>query len=308
MQMKILITGINGFVGTHLKKLLEEKSYDVYGIDKNSDKEDIFKADITDNKKVFDIIKKVKPEKIFHLAAQSSATKSFKFPKLTERVIVHGTKNIINACINSKISPKILIVSSSEVYGNQTKFPINEDSELKPLNPYAVFRIKQEELCINYFKNHGIKVVITRSFNHTGPGQNPSFICPHFARQIALIENGMKEPVIEAGNLNTSRDFTDVRDIVVAYDLALEKCRFGEIYNICSSKAYKNVDLLNTLLKMSKIKVKIKIDKNRIRGIDMPFVQGDNTKFCKETDWKPKISIQQTLKDILEYWRHRVKE
>ena len=305
--MRVLITGINGFVGTYLQKFLGKKSYDVYGIDRYFNYDKIFKADIRDKKRIFNILKKIKPAKIFHLAALSSVEKSLKFPKLAKDVNVKGTKNIFDACIASNINPKILIVSSSEVYGNQKKFPIKEDSELNPLNPYAESRIEQEKLALEYFNKYGMNIIISRSFNHTGPSQSSSFVCSNFAKQIAEIENVFKKPVIKAGNLDTVRDFSDVRDIIAAYDLALEKCRCGEIYNICSSKHYKISDILNIILGMSKLHIDVRIDKRKGRTHGIKISYGNNSKFCNETKWKPKINIEKTLEDLLEFWRLNIK-
>ena len=305
--MRVLITGINGFVGTHLQRFLRRKSYDVYGIDRHFTYDKIFKADIRDKKRILNIIKKIKPAKVFHLAAVSTVEKSLKFPKLTEDVNVKGTQNILDACVASGINPKVLIVSSSEVYGNKKKFPIKEDSKLNPLNPYAETRIKQEKLALEYFNKYGINIVISRSFNHTGPGQSSSFVCSNFAKQIAEIQNGVKKPVIEVGNLDTVRDFLDVRDIIVAYNLALDKCRFGEVYNICSSKHYKIGDILNIILGMSKRHIKVRINKQEDRSHDIKITYGDNSKFCNETKWKPKIGIEKTLKDLIEFWRLNIK-
>ncbi len=307
--MRILITGINGFVGTYLKRFLENKSYDVFGIDRHTEKKSIFKVDITQREKVFRVIKKIKPIKIFHLASQSSVQKSIRFPNLTERVNVIGTKNLFDACINAKIEPKILIVSSSEVYGNPKKSPIKEDAELMPLNNYAQSKVKQEKLSMDYFKEYGLNMIISRSFNHTGPGQMPGFVCSNFAKQIADIEKSNKTnkksrtSVIKVGNLDISRDFSDVRDMVVAYDLALDKCKFGEVYNICSSKFYKISYILDTLLQMSNIPIGIKVEKKRFRKHNDPCIYGDNSKFCRQTKWIPKISLEKTLKDLLNFWR-----
>lgn len=307
-QEKVLITGINGFAGTHLKNLLLKKSYDVYGISRHSDNEKTFEADVTDARAVTEAVKKSKPQKIFHLAGQSSVGKSLQFPEVTEKTSADGTRNIFDACLKNNMNPKILVVSSSEVYGKQEKFPVKEDAVPRPMTSYAKSKLNQEKICLDYFKKYGMNIVISRSFSHTGPGQKETFVCPNFAMQIAKIERKMQNPIIKVGNLDVARDFSDVRDIVVAYGMALEKCKSGEIYNICSSKAYKIKELLNMMISMSNVKIKIDTEKNRLRGSDIPYAQGDNTKFCKQTGWKPKIKIEQTLKDLLDFSRDKISQ
>lgn len=301
--MRVLITGINGFVGTHLKEFLQKKSYDVYGIDRHLEQSNILKADVRDKKRMLYVVKNVKPDMIFHLAGQSSVKKSMVLPKLTEDTNVSGTKNLLDACVDAELNPKILVASSSEVYGIQKKFPINEEARLNPINFYAESRIRQEKLSMDYFRDYNMNIVITRAFTHTGPGQKPSFVCPNLAKQIAEIEKKHRKPIVKVGNIKIRRDFTDVRDVVKAYNLTLEKCDFGQIYNICSGKSYSIKEVLDTLLCMSKIKIKVEIEKNRMRKSDVPIMIGDNSKFCNKTGWKPVILFSSTLKDILEFWR-----
>lgn len=303
--MKSLITGVSGFVGPYLVNHLVENGHEVYGIERSDKKVKncrIYVADVLDEKKAFDAINKVKPDYVFHLAGQSSVEASWKEPELTMNINVNGTKNILNAILKAKLNPKIVAVSSSEIYGNPKKLPLREDHELKPTSPYGESRLKQEQLIQEFIKK-GMDIVIARSFPHTGPGQIPKFVCPAFAEQIAKIENGKTEAIIKVGNLNNERDFCDVRDVVRAYLLMADKCKKGEAYNICYGKAWKIKKILDYLLSMSKIKPKIITDPEKLRKGDMQKVVGDHSKITKECGWNPEIKFEDTLKDILDYWR-----
>jgi len=296
--MEVLITGVNGFVGYHLKKYLLENNFEVCGTDISSDNNVDYEVDLLDKRKIEELIINVRPDFIFHLAAQSSVSLSWLKPELTMDVNVQGTKNLLKAVKSNIPNSRILIISSADVYGNPSKLPLTEKSELNPISPYGKSKLELEKLALSY----GLNVVVSRTFTHTGPGQKPTFVCSDFAKQIVEIEKG-KKPIIHTGNLDIRRDFTDVRDIVGAYLLALEKCNFNEIYNICSGKVYSIKNLLDILLSLSGIKVQIKIDSNKMREKDVLIMAGDNSKFIKATGWKPMIPIDQTLKDLLDYWR-----
>jgi len=305
--MKAFITGIGGFVGKYLANHLLENGFEVYGIDRNKAE---FKdcqvkvCDVLDKEKLSDVIEKIKPDVIFHLAAFSSVKQSFSNADATKKVSVEGTKNLFDAVVSAKINPGILVVSSLQVYGSPDKLPIKEDFPLRPASPYAESKVEQEKLCQDYFRK-GLKIIISRSFNHTGPEQKAEFVWPSFAKQIAEIEKG-KRTEIKVGNLDIERDFTDVRDIMKAYLLAVQKCTPGEIYNICSGKAYNLGKMLEILKSYSIVDVNVVVDPERIRKADVPVLYGDNSKFAKATGWKPEIAFEQTLKDILEYWRKQV--
>ncbi|MBD3248788.1 NAD-dependent epimerase/dehydratase family protein [Candidatus Woesearchaeota archaeon] len=305
--MKALITGITGFVGEHLSDYLQDKGHQVFGIDKNEKELKgaiIYKADILDKKKINSIISKIKPDYIFHLAAISSVVNSFKIPDTTMKINVEGTKNILDTILVSNIDSRILIVTSPHVYGIPKQSPITEEHILQPNSPYAKSRVEQEKLCFEYQKKYDMNIIISRSFNHTGPGRPPEFVCSDFAKQIVDIEKGIiKQKVIKTGDLSIRRDFFDVRDIVKAYLLAVEKCIPGQIYNICSGNDYSIKDILDILLSMSYAKIKIIQDQTKIRSSDIPVIIGNCSKFKEQTGWKPKISFEKTLKDLLNYWR-----
>jgi GDP-4-dehydro-6-deoxy-D-mannose reductase len=217
--------------------------------------------------------------------------------------------NLLEAVRHTGIKPRILVTCSAEGYGasaNKVRF-LDESAPFAPLNPYSVSKVAQDLLAHQYFLALGQKVVRTRAFSHTGPGQNDSFVAGSFAKQVALIEAGRQKPVIRVGNLKAIRDFTDVRDVVRAYALALEKGKAGEAYNVCSGKGRRISELLDIYLSESSVKIKVKHDPGRQRAGDIPRLVGNPKKFINATGWKPEIPFEQTLRDVLDYWRERVK-
>ena len=313
--MKALITGISGFAGSYLAEFLLNNGYEVYGTfyDKSTfsnlngfiDKIKLYQCDIRNYDTLKTIIGDVRPEEIYHLAAISFVPTSLKDPKLTFDTNLYGTLNLYQAVIEQKINPKILFVGSADEYGivNEDDLPIKEEYPLRPMNPYSISKASADFLSYAYFKNYGLNIVRVRPFNHIGPRQSPDFVCSSFAKQIAEIEKGLKEPMIKVGNLEAKRDFTDVRDMVRAYWLAIQKGETGEIYNICSERTVQIKELLNKLLELSSRKVEIMKDPKRMRPSDNPILQGDCSKFRRRSGWKPEILLDKTLKDILEYWR-----
>jgi len=306
--MKAFITGVNGFVGKHLSNFLLSKGFEVSGMglsDRYEGDNEIsyYQADLLDFDKLKQIIDEIKPEIMFHLAGFTSVKKSFEQPELCKKVNVKGTKNILDAVISSKINPKILVISSAEVYGVPKSIPIPETAKPNPVTPYGQSKKEQEELCLDYYSEYNLNIIISRSFPHIGPGQQPIFVVSDFAKQIIEVEKGDKNPIIKVGNLGIKRDLTDVRDIIEAYLLAVKKCKPGEIYNICSNKSYSIKYVLDKLLSLVQVEIKIEQDPTRLRPIDIPILQGDNSKFIKVTRWAPKIPIETTLKDTLMYWR-----
>ncbi len=312
-QEKILITGALGFVGKHLAKLALAKGCEVHGIELkvpqgvSTNGVKIHKCDLCDGKAVNKTIRKINPARIFHLAAQSSVSLSWKEAKKTFEVNIKGQLNLFDAVLSSKTNPVIVIACSADEYGNPGKknIPVKETTPLAPVSPYAISKTVQDLLAYEYNLRHGLKTVCIRAFTHTGPGRGEIFAESSFAKQIALIEAGRQEPTIKTGNLNAIRDFTDVRDFVSAYWAASEKCKYGDVYNICSGKGYRIRAVLAALLSMSKRKIRIEKDRDRLRPSDIPVLIGDNTKFIKQTGWKPKIGITETLKDLLDYHREK---
>ncbi len=323
--MNILITGINGFVGSHLVEYIirERADVEIFGIKKPGsdipnlanlkDKIRIFECDIKNADDVLAIVNKIKPIKIFHLAAQSIIPASWDSPAGTFETNILGQCNIFEAVKrlqNNTYRPVIQIAGSSEEYGlvKPDEIPIKETNPLRPLSPYAVSKVAQDYMGYQYYKSHDLQIVRTRAFNHSGPRRSDVFVDSSFAKQIVEIEKGIKKPIIEVGNLEVSRDFTDVRDIVRAYWLATEKCEPGEVYNICSGKDNKISDVLDTLINLSTVdNIEIRIDPDRIRPVNVPVLRGDYSKFKKATGWQPKIDyLKKTLKDTLNYWRNNI--
>lgn len=314
-QLKALVTGATGFVGSHLADyLLDEVGLEVCGIKRPRSREEFirsdvvyFEADILDYTGMASIIKRVKPDFIFHLAAQSFVLLSWQSPQTTLTTNIIGNLNILEAVKNECPEAVIQVAGSSEEYGrvelNET--PIKESNPLRPISPYGVSKVGQDLLSRQYVESYGVKAVVTRAFNHTGPRRGEVFATSSFAKQIAQIEKG-KEPIIYVGNLEATRDWTDVRDMVKAYWLAVNECTYGEVYNICSGKAWSIRKMLEMLLNHSGKDIEVKQDPNRVRPSDIPIMLGDAGKFMKQTGWKPEIPFHQTLEDLLNYWRERV--
>lgn len=315
---KALITGITGFVGSHMAEYLLKQGLEVHGIlrwrSKMENIQDIKKdlilheADLLDAHSLYTIIEKIKPDYIFHLAAQSFVKSSWASPANTIEINMVGSCNLFEAVKKTGIDTIIQIACSSEEYGlvYPEETPMKETNPLRPLSPYAVSKLGMDYLGYQYFASYGLKVIRTRGFNHTGPRRGDVFAESTFAKQIAEIEKGIKEPVVYVGNLEAQRDYTDVRDMVAGYYLAVTKCTPGEVYNICQGKTWKIKWVLDYLLSQSKVKIEVKEDPERMRPSDVEILLGDNSKFVKETGWKPEITIEQTLTDLLNYWRERV--
>lgn len=317
---KVLITGISGFVGKHLAQyFLSQDGYAVVGtcrseasiasLNELKDKVHLVNVDLMDAEKVADILNDEKPDYIVHLAAQASPSKSFSVPAETLTVNTVATLNILEGLRKHEMkSTRLLLVSTGEMYGmvKPSDIPIDEDTPMRPISPYSVSKITQDYLAYQYFLAYHLDIVRVRPFNHIGPGQKEGFVVSDFAKQIVEIEHKKKDPVLSVGNLEGKRDFTDVRDIVKAYGLALEKGEAGEVYNLGSGVSRKISDMLQTLLDHSTEKVEIKTDPARFRPIDVPEIVCDYQKFHKLTGWKPEIAFEKTLQDILDYWRQIV--
>ena len=317
--MKILITGVTGFVGSHLAEycLSLDQQVEVIGtcrwrsrrenIEHLEDAINLYECDLRDASSVKTLLADIQPERIFHLAAQSYVPSSWNSPGETITTNVIGQLNIFEAMRETNSTASIQIAGSSEEYGlvHPEEAPITEENPLRPLSPYAVSKVAQDMLAYQYFQSYGLRVVRTRAFNHTGPRRGDVFVTSNFAKQIAEIEAGQRPPVIHVGDLNPKRDFTDVRDIVRAYWLSLEHCNLGEVYNVASGKAYRIKEVLKILLDNSEQDIEVVEDPERLRPSDVPLLLGDNSRFCKATGWSPEIPFEQTAKDLLDYWRER---
>jgi len=314
--MRALITGIDGFIGSYLAECLLAKGIDVHGIIANLtqieniahliDKITPSKCDVRNQITVKKVIRKSAPDFIFHLAAQSRPDISWRDPWRTMEVNVMGTLNVFESVRQLGLDPKMLVACSSSEYGflREDEGPIKENNQLLPLSPYAVSKVTQDLLAYQYFQNYNLKTIRVRIFGTIGP-RKIGDACSDFARQIAEIERGKKEPIVHVGNLEARRDLTDVRDMVEAFWLLVRKGKFGDVYNACSSRVYKISDILNKFLELSEVDIKVKVDSKKLRPSDEPIIVGDNSKIRKESGWRPKISIDKTLEDILSYWRNK---
>jgi GDP-4-dehydro-6-deoxy-D-mannose reductase len=316
--MKALITGITGFVGSHMAEYLLQNNVDVFGSVRQRSPMDHIKhllndihlveCELRDPFSVESLLTSTKPDLIFHLAAQSFVPTSWNSPIDTIHNNIAGQINIFEAVRQLKLDCKIQIACSSEEYGfvAPNEVPIKEENPIRPLSPYGVSKVAQDFLGYQYYQSYGLHVLRTRTFNHTGPRRGENFVTSNFAKQIAEIEKGNKQPVLYVGNLQAKRDFTDVRDVVRAYALALEKGVPGESYNIASGKCCTIEEMLNILLSLSKENIEVKEDSSRMRPSDVEILLGDYSKFHQATGWKPEIPFRQTLEDLLNYWRERV--
>lgn len=314
--MRVLITGITGFAGSHLADFcLEKKDVELYGIirwrsrteniEHIWDRIKLLECDLRDAISTRDVIEQIRPDYIFHLAAQSFVPTSWQAPSESLSTNILGELNIFEAVRKSGHSCRIQVACSSEEYGMvlEDEIPIKETNPLRPLSPYGVSKVGQDMLGYQYYKSYGMEIVRTRGFNHTGPRRGPVFVCSDFAKQIVDIQNGKRSSVMEVGNLDARRDFTDVRDMVRGYWLSLEKGHAGEVYNLCTSKSYSIREILDMLIKLSGVEVDVRMDRGRLRPSDVPRLEGDYSKFKNDTGWEPEIPIEKTLSDLLEFWR-----
>jgi len=325
MTEKVLITGITGFVGSHLADLALEKGVEVHGLKRWNlsrlrnvqhlmDRVQFHDCDLTDPIGIRDIIKEVRPQKIFHMAAESFVSPSWKHPSHYMDVNYNGTINLFEACRVVDVDCRIHLPGSGEEYGeiSEDDLPINEKTVLHPVNPYAVSKVAQDFIGYVYYKSYGTKVIRTRAFNHEGPRRDYVFGIAWYAYQLARIEAGKQKPVVTTGHLDDRRNFTHIRDMVEAYWLAMEKCEPGKLYVIGSDeneKVYTFREALQELIKLSKLdNVEITQDPKLVRPTNVPRLIADTAEFRALTGWKPTIPFTQILQDTLDYWRDFVQE
>lgn len=313
--MPILITGARGFVGQHLTEHFSQKKCGWTGLirkKKPSDRPD-FKSQgnwiqcdlIEPVSHLLNYLKKIKPDTIYHLAAQASVASAWKNPEETFQVNVIGTLHLLEALKQLNTPCKLLVVESGEVYGRgeKCKGKLTEESPLAPENPYAASKAAVDMLLRPYLNNSSLKIFRARPFNHIGPGQSTRFVVSHFASQIAAAEAGKTRPELKVGNLKAKRDFTDVRDVVRAYEMIVEKGKEGEAYNIGSGNVVAVDEILKKLLSLSSAEIEVKEDPGLFRPNDIPMIGSFSDKLYNDTGWKPGISLDQSLKETLDYWR-----
>ena len=309
--MKALIIGGGGFVGPYLVRHLVDDLKAEVTVTKTEketltmDNAKVVNLDILDRQQLDTVLNEEKPDYIFHLAAQSSVAYSWKNPSLTIDVNVKGCANVLDAIRDLDFKPRTLLIGSGEEYGHirEGECPITEENNSRPGNIYAATKACQNMLGKIYADAYDMDVMMVRAFNHIGPNQTPMFVVADFCKQVAEIEKGIKEPVMYVGNLSAKRDFTDVRDVVKAYVLLVQKGKRGETYNVGTGHALAIQEILDTIISMSDKSIEVKVDPDRLRPVDVPIIEPDITKINECTGWKPKIKLTQTLKETLDYWR-----
>ncbi len=267
----------------------------------------LLECELRDPSSVRRAVETARPDVVFHLAAQSFVPSSWTAPGDTVTSNLSGQINLFESIRFLDLDPVVQIACSSEQYGlvKPDEVPIRESNPLRPLSPYAVSKVGQDFLGYQYFQSYGLKVIRTRGFNHTGPRRGDVFVTSNFARQIALIELGQAEPVIRVGNLDAVRDFTDVRDMVRAYWLAVTRGKPGEVYNIATGRGQTIREMLDRLIALARVEVKVETDPARLRPSDVEILVGDSSKFRADTGWEPQVPFDKTLADTLEFWRER---
>ncbi len=321
MSKRVLITGTTGMVGSHLADFLlaEHPEVELVGTKrwrsnlscaKHLERKMRFvDCDLTDAFSTLKLIREYRPDFIFHLAAQSYVLDSWTNPQSTITDNVTMQLNLFEAMRAAEVDAVIQVALSSEEYGKvlEHELPITERNPLRPLSPYAVSKVAQDLLAYQYFQSYGLKAIRTRAFNHEGPRRGEVFVTSNFAKQIAEIEAGLREPVVHVGNLESRRDWTDVRDMVRAYWLAVHHCTPGDDYVIATGVARTIKEMLDLLLSLTKTKIEVRPDPLRMRPSDVLVLQGDASKFKACTGWETTVAFEQTMSDMLDYWRVAVR-
>src|SRR5262245_36957430 len=318
--MRVLITGITGFVGSHMAEHALTRGAQVFGPSRWRSKTDnvehlrsritLVESDLRDVSSVRALVEEARPDYVVHLAAQCFVASSWQAPAETLTTNILSQVNLLEAIRALKLAPRILCAGSSEEYGMvyPDEVPIRETNPLRPLSPYAVSKVTQDVMGYQYFKSYGLHIVRTRAFNHEGPRRGDVFVTSNFARQVAEIEAGLREPVVRVGDLKPRRDYSDVRDIVRGYWLLLERGEPGEVYNLCSGRSWSIQQVLDFLLEQSTVKgISVRVDPARFRPSDVMILEGDPSKIEKATGWRVAIPFERTLEELLDYWRERVR-
>lgn len=314
--MRALVTGAAGFVGRHLTAHLLSLGHEVGGLVHPTDggpgslgpRVSVFPLDVLDEAALGAALRDFAPDAIFHLAAFSNPEGSWKEARRTLETNIIGAHNLLSAAKETGRKPRLLLVGSAQQYGDvpAEAQPIGEEREQKPLTPYAVSKTSQELLGRRAVWSEELPVYVTRSFNHTGPGQADSYVSSSFARQVAEVERGTREPLIRVGNLGARRDFTDVRDVAAAYCAIVERGEPGRPYNVCRGEAVSIGEVLEELVRQSRVPVQVVVDPERYHALDAPLMVGDPARLKTDTGWSPRYSLHETLRDLLDDWRARL--
>ena len=310
---KGLVIGAAGFVGNFLINEMCCNNIEAYATKLPYEKFEnpnvkVYDLDILDKDAIVSLLFEVRPDYIFHLAAQSSVGMAWKNPGLTVDVNIKGSLNVMDALRELFYKPRVLMIGSGEEYGHiqPNETPITETNLLRPGNIYAATKACQNMIASIYAKAYDLKLVLVRAFNHIGPGQAPMFVVSDFCKQVAEIEKGLREPIMKVGNLAAKRDFTDVRDVVKAYVKLVLLGESGETYNVGRGNAREIGEILDMIVSMSSAEINVEIDPNKIRPVDVPIIEADITKLNQLTGWTPQIPLEQTIQETLDYWRAHV--
>lgn len=310
---KALVIGAAGFVGSYLIRHLHDEWHMEVAATKLPGEQltdlpaSIYDLDILNKEDIIELLFDVRPDYIFHLAAQSSVSVAWNNPQLTVDINIKGGINVLDAVRELYYKPRVVMIGSGEEYGHirPGETPIREENRLNPGNIYAATKACQNMVGSIYSKAYDMEIVLVRAFNHIGPGQSSIFVVSDFCRQVTEIEKGLREPVMYVGNLSAKRDFTDVRDVVRAYALLAQHGIKGETYNVGSGKAVEIREILNMIISLSESEIRVEIDPAKIRPVDVPVIEADITKLQQATGWQPDISLKDTIEEVLNYWRER---
>ena len=305
---RVLVTGAGGFVGPHLRAALDSAGHEVWCTDRTlAIAPQQIPCEMTDADGVRALVERVRPDAVVHLAGLSSVAYSFAHPQEVLQVNLGVACNLLEALRHAAPRARVLLVGSAEQYGAvpEAEQPIGEAQPFRPTSPYAVSKVAQEYMALQYAATYELDVVLARSFNHSGPGQTDRFVLPAFARQIVAAERGTGETVLRVGNLEVRRDFLDVRDVVRAYAAILERGVAGEAYNVCRGEAYRVRDLLDTMLRAARVPLRVETDPARLRAGEIPVLCGDPSRLRARTGWEPRLKMDDTLRDLLDDWRGR---
>ncbi len=306
MAHRVLVTGAAGFAGSHLVQFLS--GHDVYAWTRSATPPSLGAharwqhVELMDRASVCQAITDARPTLVYHCAGSPQVASSWQDAATPLAHNVIGTHHLLDALRRMGHACRVLIPGSATVY-TSSSVPIDEQHDVHPVSPYAISKFAQERLGLRAIEEDGIEVIVTRSFNHTGPRQTPAFVAPSMARQVALIEHGSAEPVLKVGNLDAKRDFTDVRDVVEAYAALMTTGESGAIYNVASGVARSMREILDALLARASVPIRIEADPARMRPHDTPILVGDASKLRAATGWTPRISFAQMIDDLLDYWR-----
>jgi len=318
--MRVLITGITGFVGSYMAEHALSQGAEVFGTSRGQRTDEniehlrgritLIQSNLRDDASVRSLVARSSPDYVVHLAAQSVVGESWHSPAETLANNILSQVSLLEAIRPLAVPPRFLCVGSSEEYGmvDEEELPIRETNPLRPLSPYAVSKVTQDVMGYQYFKSYGLPIVRTRAFSHEGPRRGDVFMTSNFAKQVAEIEAGLREPVVRVGDLKPRRDFSDVRDVVRGYWLLLERGEPGEVYNLCSGRPWSIQQVLELLIGASTVKgIAVEVDPERLRPSDVMILEGDPSKIEKATGWKVTIPFERTLSELLDYWRERVR-